>query len=250
MTKGAVSSEGEPLFDLPAPGAPRYGDYVATTWGREISFVRHLCLVLLAMWVPTWIWTIVDPSVSPHDGFIANASTALMPLLGPILAFLLLAGTVVFCPPAWAWEAGGCWWPKRMMLDHNLLKEETSSFYCADAPDRPFSRARLLPGRLVVGEVGGRPVRWDGVGKVFLSRRRGMLVLAVYPAGPGGGRQDIIVDVSGLGGGGRLRAAVPPGLRAAEAVRALRPPGGDPVEEAAAAPLGPVGPPAGGEEGR
>ncbi|MCH3944055.1 MAG: hypothetical protein LKE37_10570, partial [Atopobiaceae bacterium] len=157
MTKDAVSSDAAPLFDLPAPDAPRYGDYVVMTWGREISFVRHLCLVLLAMWVPTWIWKTVDPSVSPHDGFIANAATALMPLLGPILAFLLLAGTVVFCPPAWAWEAGGCWWPKRMMLDHNLLKEETSSFYCAGAPERPFSRVRPLPDRLVVGEGGGRP---------------------------------------------------------------------------------------------
>ena len=192
-----------PLFDLQAPAGQRYGEYVTTTWGRELRFGVRLLMVIIPAWVAIWVWKTVDPTVYSDYSAIAKAGATLMPLIGPLFTAYFLAVAVVFSLPPRAWESGGCRLPRALMRVGALVSREAVSFYCAGAPVRPFSRARLLPGRLVVGEGEGEFVPWPSVGKVFLSGGRGMLVLATYRGGrPGGERRDVVVDVSGLGEGG------------------------------------------------
>lgn len=191
-----------PLFDLPAPAEQRYGEYVATTWGRENApFVALEALAAVFISLCVFLWWSMPPSYrAENPSPIGRALTSAAPWLMPACIFLiflpLLIIAVVMRPPAWLYQVGGSWVPRALVRHPGFLGPYATSFYCPGAPERPFSRARLSRGRLVVGEGEGESVPWSSVGKVFLSRRRRMLVLRAYGHG---GRKDVIVDVSPLG---------------------------------------------------
>ena len=203
VSAGEVS--GEPLFDLQAPAEPRYGEYVATTWGREWLFARGVFVLASLLCVFIWCTPLLS-GVSRGDPatLYARAYPQAVAAAPVVAALMLLAAAPFMAASGRQWEARDCWLPAFMTRwGFRFYGKEVVAFYCDSAPRRPFFRVRAYEAGFRVRERGSL-TPWSSVGKVFLSRGGDMLVLATYGAGRGA-RSDVVVDVSPLGAEGLAR---------------------------------------------